>query len=84
MTGAIAELRHDSKGHLYGVRLAKEETELRLPPHLGQQLAKHLVSGVHLTAHDLRRALRPGEIAAYPTPVQVEMLTLGNKACLIR
>ena len=84
VAGTIDTLRHNPKGHLHGLRLTGENTELRLPPHLGQQLATRLVPGVALTASGPRRALRPGEVAAHPAPVQVELLLLGDEAFLLR
>jgi hypothetical protein len=82
--GTIAELHHDPKGHLKGLRLAEDDTELRLPPHLGPLLAKHLAVGTALTASGRRRAPRPGEVAAHPAPVQVELLTVGGESFLIK
>lgn len=83
LAGTIAELHHTPKGHLHGLHLADHETELRLPPHLGQQLAGRLVLGAALTASGQPRALRPGEVAAHPAPVQIELLTLGDDAFLL-
>ncbi|MFD1873073.1 hypothetical protein [Hymenobacter bucti] len=77
LTGTIGELLHTPKGDLHGLRLAGHETELRLPPHLGQQLAGRLVPGAAITASGPQRAPRPGEVAAHPAPMQVELLTLG-------
>jgi hypothetical protein len=83
VTGTIAELHHDPKGHLKGLRLAEDDTELRLPPHLGQQLAGHLAVGTALSAGGRQRSPRPGEVAAHPAPVQVELLTVGNESFLL-
>jgi hypothetical protein len=81
--GTIAELHHDPKGNLNGLRLAEDDTELRLPPHLGQLLAGHLAVGTALTARGRQRSPRPGEIAAHPAPVQIELLTVGSESFLI-
>lgn len=82
--GTIAELHHDPKGNLNGLRLAEDDTELRLPPHLGQLLAQHLAVGTALTASGRQRSPRPGEVAAHPAPVQVELLTVGGESFLIK
>jgi hypothetical protein len=84
VAGTIAELHHDPKGHLTGLRLAEDDTELRLPPHLSQQLAGHLAVGTALTASGRQRRPRPGEVAAHPAPVQVELLTVGGESFLIK
>jgi hypothetical protein len=84
LAGPIAELHLNAKGHLHGLHLAGHEPELRLPPHLGQLLAERLVPGAALTASGQQRPLRPGEVAAHPAPVQVELLTLGDEAFLLR
>jgi hypothetical protein len=84
VAGTIAELHHDPKGHLKGLRLAEDDTELRLPPHLGQQLAGHLAVGTALTASGRQRSPRPGEVAAHHAPVQVELLTVGSESFLIK
>jgi hypothetical protein len=84
LAGTIAELHLNAKGHPHGLHLAGHEAELRLPPHLGQQLAERLVPGAALSASGQQRALRPGEVAAHPAPVQIELLTLGDEAFLLR
>jgi len=83
LAGTIAELRLNPHGHLHGLRLADHDAELRLPPHLGQQLAERLVPGAALTASGPQRALRPGEVAAHPAPVHIELLALGDEAFLL-
>jgi hypothetical protein len=84
VAGTIAELHHDPKGNLNGLRLAEDDTELRLPPHLGQLLAQHLAVGTALTASGRQRTPRPGEVAAHPAPVHVELLTVGGESFLIK
>jgi len=83
LAGTVAELLHTPKGHLHGLRLAGQDAELRLPPHLGQQLAERLGPGTSLVASGLRRTPRPGEVAAHPAPVQLELLELGTEAFLL-
>jgi len=83
LTGTVAELLHTPKGHLHGLRLAGQDAELRLPPHLGQQLAERLVPGTSLVASGQRRTPRPGEVAAHPAPVQLALLELGTDAFLL-
>lgn len=84
VAGTIAELHHDPKGNLNGLRLAEDDTELRLPPHLGQLLSQHLAVGTALTASGRQRSPRPGEVAAHPAPVHVELLTVGGESFLIK
>lgn len=84
VAGTIAELHHDPKGNLNGLRLAEDDTELHLPPHLGHLLAQHLAVGTALTASGRQRTPRPGEVAAHPAPVQVELLTVGGESFLIK
>lgn len=84
VAGTVAALRHTPKGDLHGLLLAGHDTELRLPPHLGQQLTERLVVGAALTASGRQRPLKPGEVAAHPAPVQVELLLVGDEAFLLR
>lgn len=86
LSGPVVELVLDPKGHLRALRLEGEATELRLPPHLGEQLATHLTVGTAVVASGQRRTLRPGEVLAHPkapTPVKVELLTVGDKSFLL-
>lgn len=84
VAGTIAEFYLDPKGHLTGLRLAEDDTELRLPPHLSEPLAALLAVGTALTASGRQRSPRPGEVAAHPAPVQVELLTVGDASFLIK
>jgi hypothetical protein len=84
LAGTVAELHLNPKGHLHGLHLVGNAAELRLPPHLGQQLAGRLVPGAALSASGQQRAPHPGEVAAHPAPVQIELLTLGDEAFLLR
>jgi len=84
VAGTVAELHHDPKGNLNGLRLAEDDTELRLPPHLSEPLAALLAVGTALTASGRQRSPRPGEVAAHPAPVQVELLTVGDTSFLIK
>jgi hypothetical protein len=84
VAGTIAELHHDPKGNLNGLRLAEDDTALRLPPHLSEPLAALLAVGTVLTASGRQRNPRPGEVAAHPAPVQVELLTVGDASFLIK
>ncbi|MGI4761000.1 MAG: hypothetical protein ACRYF0_09860 [Janthinobacterium lividum] len=84
--GKVAELLRDPKGHARALRLEGEASELRFPPHLGEQLADYLTSGAHVQATGRRRADRPGELRppGHPAPVQLETLTVGGKSFLIK
>ena len=87
LSGPIAELLLDPKGHLRALRLVGDATELRLPPHLGQQLATRLTVGTAVTASGQRRTLRPGEVLAHPdapAPLNIELLTVGAESFLLR
>jgi hypothetical protein len=82
----VAELKLDPKGHLRALRLDGDATELRLPPHLGEQLAARLAVGTAVVASGQRRALRPGEVLAHPgapAPLKIELLTVGDEAFLL-
>ncbi len=84
VAGTIAEFYLDPKGHLTGLRLTEADTELRLPPHLSEPLAALLAVGTALTASGRQRTPRPGEVAAHPAPVQVELLMVGEASFLIK
>jgi hypothetical protein len=86
VAGKVTELLLDPKGHLRAVRLEGEPAELRLPPHLGEELAGYLKAGAHVQASGQRRADRPGEVRApgHPAPLQPELLTVGDQSLLIR
>jgi hypothetical protein len=87
ISGAVAELLLDSKGRLRALRLGGEAAELRLPPHLGEQLAARLAVGTAVVASGQRRALRPGEVLAHPdapAPLKLELLTVGDESFLLR
>ena len=86
LSGPVAELKHDPKGHLRALRLDGEATELRLPPHLGEQLAARLAVGTPVVASGQRRMLRAGEVLAHPdtpSPVKIELLTVGDESFLL-
>ena len=84
--GKVTELLLDPKGHLRAVRLAGEPTELRFPPHLGQELAGHLQVDAQVQASGQRRADHPGELRApgSAAPLQLELLTVGGQSFLIK
>ena len=87
LSGSVAELLLDPKGQLRALRLAGDATELRLPPHLGQQLATRLTVGAAVAAGGQRRTLRPGAVLAHsnaPLPLNIELLTVGNESFLLR
>jgi hypothetical protein len=87
ISGPVAELKLDPKGRLQALRLNGDTTELRLPPHLGEQLAGRLAIGMAVVASGQRRTLRPGEVLAYPevpAPLKIELLTVGNESFLLR
>ena len=87
ISGPVAELELDPKGHLRALRLAGDATELRLPLHLGEQLADRLAVGVAVVASGQRRTLRPGEVLAAPealAPLKIELLTVGDESFLLR
>jgi hypothetical protein len=83
--GLVTELLRDPKGQLRGLRLADEAAELRLPPHLSEQLADYLVVGAAVAASGQRRSDHPGEVRApgHPAPVQLTLLTVGGESLLI-
>lgn len=86
LSGPVAEHLLDAKGHLRGLRLAGEATELRLPPHLSSELLPRLALGTAVAASGPRRALRPGEVLAHPevpTPLRVELLTVADEVLLL-
>jgi hypothetical protein len=86
VAGKVAELLLDPKGHLRAVRLEGEPTELRFPPHLGQELADHLKVGAQVQACGQRRADRPGElrVPGSHAPLQLELLAVGGQSFLIK
>jgi hypothetical protein len=86
LSGPVAALQLDPKGHLQALRLEGDATELRLPPHLGEQLSARLAVGTAVVASGQRRALRPGEVLAHPeapAPLKVELLTVGDESFLL-
>jgi hypothetical protein len=86
VSGPVAELKLDPKGHLRALRLDGDATELRLPSHLGEQLAARLAVGTAVVASGQRRALRPGEVLAHPdapAPLKIELLTVGDESFLL-
>jgi hypothetical protein len=86
LQGTVAELLRDPKGHPHALRLAGEASELRLPGHLGEQLADYLIIGAAVQASGTRRADRPGEVRApgSTAPLQLELLTVGGESFLLR
>lgn len=84
--GPVAEVLRDPQGRPCGLRLAGEAPELRFPPHLGEPLAGHLAVGAVVQASGPRRPARPGEVRAAKSqpPMQVEILTVGGEAFLVR
>ncbi len=84
--GKITELLLDPKGQLRAVRLEGEPAELRFPPHLGEELADHLKADAQVQASGQRRTDRPGEQRApgSSAPLQLEVLTVGGQAFLIK
>lgn len=84
--GEVAELLLDPKGHPRALRLTGEASELRFPPHLGEQLADYLVPGTTVQASATRRADHPGEQRAPGTsaPLQLVTLTVGGESFLIK
>jgi hypothetical protein len=86
ISGPVAELKLDPKGRLRALHLGGEAAELRLPPHLGEQLAGRLTVGTTVVASGQRRALRPGEVLAHPNasaPIKLELLTVGDESFLL-
>ncbi|TVT43666.1 hypothetical protein FNT36_06165 [Hymenobacter setariae] len=87
ISGPVAELKLDPKGRLRALLLEGDGTELRLPPHIGEQLAARLAVGAAVVASGQRRTLRPGEVLAHPevpAPLTVELLTVGAESFLLR
>ena len=86
LQGTVAELLRDPKGHPHALRLAGEASELRFPPHIGEQLADYLITGAAVQASGTRRADRPGEVRApgSAAPLQLELLTVGGESFLVR
>ncbi|QKG56233.1 hypothetical protein GKZ68_05985 [Hymenobacter sp. BRD128] len=84
--GKVAELLRDPQGHPRALRLEGEASELRFPPHLGEQLAAYLAIGAVVQASGSRRADRPGEVRApgNAAPLHLELLTVGGESFLIR
>ncbi len=85
-SGPVAALQFNAKGHLCALRLEGNATELRLPPHLGEQLAARLAVGTTIVASGQRRTLRPGEVLAHPgvpAPIQIELLTAGHESFML-
>jgi hypothetical protein len=84
--GEIAEVLRDLKGHPRALRLAGEASELRFPPHLGEQLTGYLTPGAAVQASATRRPDRPGELRALgsPAPLHLELLTVGGESFLIK
>ena len=86
ISGPVAELKLDPKGKLQALRLGGGATELRLPPHLGEQLAARLAVGTAVVASGQWRTLRPGEVLAHPeapAPLKIELLTVGDESFLL-
>lgn len=86
LSGPVAELKLDPKGHLRALHLEGDATELRLPPHLGEQLAARLAVGTAVVASGQRRAPRAGEVLAHPeapAPLKLELLTVGDASFLL-
>ena len=86
LRGEIAALLLDPKDHPRGLRLVGEAAELRLPPHLGQELASRLVVGATVAASGHRKPAQPGELRVPGTqaPLTVALLTVGDESFLIR
>ncbi|MGI4742505.1 MAG: hypothetical protein ACRYG7_45690 [Janthinobacterium lividum] len=84
--GTLVELLLDPKGQPRALRLEGEPAELRLPPHLGAQVADYLTVGAAVQATGQRRTDRPGELRApgHPAPVQLHTLAVGGESFLIK